>query len=599
MATATPLSAFPRLVYSQLEDSDEIRLLSLQPRSSGATIRCTINHVKLSSKPRYEALSYMWGPKVRKPIEIDGRICNVRENLWSALSHLRFQDKRRTLWIDAICINQKDVGERNHQVTQMGLIYTKAERVIVWLGPSNPEASLAMKWLGKVHGLGQEDIDIEGLKAIKSLCFRDYWSRLWIIQEVILAPEIWIQCGFQASFWSGWKIEIRYTEDDRSADKRYLADEISGSLPGQFFNDRIERATKGRASSPLLELCSKYGDAKCEDIRDKVFGLHTLANTCCRDTVLVEYSLPWYQICGTVLHHHMREHTPKDPSYLINISQEFHGKMRMSDVVPPKRKELEPDAETVPESRYGKLYIEAVGYFRGHISSISPLSKSSTSEDTQLPIFSSSIVLQLRYIDSLREEYQSQNPSVTSQTDLVWSSKESSSYALRPRKVSFGDYLVSPFMDLWKGFGRRMSISSQELDVTNHFRQVLLDAKNTVLGTPSDNCSLALEESGLICFVPGDTQAGDLICQFIASDVLAIIREDPKIKGRYKVVGRAVNFLASFSTTPFDIFGRSLFWVEEHELRRVTFKLDIPTLQMMTRASATPDPASKIPDPLL
>jgi hypothetical protein len=52
---------------SQLEDPDEIRLLSLQPRSSGATIRCTINHVKLSSKPRYEALSYMWGPNVRKP----------------------------------------------------------------------------------------------------------------------------------------------------------------------------------------------------------------------------------------------------------------------------------------------------------------------------------------------------------------------------------------------------------------------------------------------------------------------------------------------------------------------------------------------------
>jgi hypothetical protein len=50
---------------------------------------------------------------------------------------------------------------------------------------------------------------------------------------------------------------------------------------------------------------------------------------------------------------------------------------------------------------------------------------------------------------------------------------------------------------------------SQEHDVSNHFRQVLLDAKNTVLGTPSDNCSLALEESGLICFVPGDTQVGD------------------------------------------------------------------------------------------
>lgn len=172
---ATPLSTYPRAIYSALEDLDEIRLLTLQPRSSGATIKCAISHAKISSKPRYEALSYMWGPKVRKPIEIDGKTCSVRENLYSALAHLRLEDRPRTLWIDAVCINQQDVGERNHQVTQMGLIYTRAERVIVWLGPLTPEASLAMKWLSKVHGVREVDIDTEGLKAIKSLCFRDYW----------------------------------------------------------------------------------------------------------------------------------------------------------------------------------------------------------------------------------------------------------------------------------------------------------------------------------------------------------------------------------------------------------------------------------------
>lgn len=424
-------------------------------------------------------------------------------------------------------------------------------------------------------------------------------SRLWIIQEVILAPEIWIQCGSQATLTSTWNIQISYNPDDYSVLKLTLADEIAGSLPKQFFDHRSDRVKKGRVSLPLLELCSKYGDAKCEDIRDKVFGLHTLADTCCRDAVLVDYSLPWYKICGTVLHHHMLKHTPKDPSYLINISHEFHGKMQMSDIIPSSEQQSDPFVDPGSEPKDGKRQIEAVGYFRGRISYVSPsLNKISPREEIELPIFDSSVALQLRYISNLREEYQSQHPNITAQTDLVWSPQDSSSYAERLRKSSFGDYLVSPFIGLWKGFGRRMSFS-QEPNINNHFRQVLLDARNALSRTNQERCCLALEESGLICFVPSDTQAGDLICQFISSDVLAIIRDNSKIKGMYSIIGRAVNFLVSSSTIPFDVFGRSLFWVEEHEQRRVTFKFDIPTLQMMTRASETPDPPSKIPDPLL
>lgn len=596
---ATPSGPSQRNLYSPLADSDEIRLLVLRSRSDGATIECTIKHAKLSAHPRYEALSYMWGTNVQKPIEINGKVCYVRENLWLALNHLRFEERWRTrvLWIDAVCINQQDVGERNHQVTQMGMIYTMAERVVVWLGPSNAEASLAMKWLGKVHNEGVENIDTEGLKAIKSLCFRDYWSRLWIIQEVILAPEIWIQCGFQASLRSSWRIQIQQNSDDRSATKRYLADEIASSLPGKFFDDRIDRATRGREGEPLLEICSKYGHAKCEDIRDKVYGLHNLADTCCRKAVLVDYSLPWYRICGKVLDHHMSRHGPKDTSYLINISQEFHKKMEMVEYVPSLGKHSDANIRAIQEA----TCIEAVGYFRGHISYICPLTTQGANNDgIQPPTFSNPLALQFKYISSLREEYHSQNPCVTTQTDLIWSANESVSSALRARKASFSDYFVSPLTGLWRELGRRMSISLQDQqNATSHFHQTLLDAQKAALDAGMDNCLLALEESGLICFAPSDTQVGDLICQFISSDVLAIIREEPKEKGRYKIVGRAINFLASSSTTPFDILGRSLFWAEEHEERQVVFKLDIPTLQMLTRASATPDVASRIPDPRL
>jgi hypothetical protein len=104
-------------LYLPLAETDEIRLLSLQPGHANETVKCTLQHTKLKSFPRYEALSYMWGPKEYRTIELDGKPYAVTENLWQALIHLRLEQETRTMWIDAICINQGDGSERNHQVS--------------------------------------------------------------------------------------------------------------------------------------------------------------------------------------------------------------------------------------------------------------------------------------------------------------------------------------------------------------------------------------------------------------------------------------------------------------------------------------------------
>jgi hypothetical protein len=180
-------------IYSPLADSDEIRLLCLQPRTAGETIKCTIQHIKLSTEAHYEALSYMWGPRDFGTIEINSALCEVRVNLWQALFHLRLENKPRILWIDALCINQADINERNHQVTQMGKIYRNASRVVVWLGESDSASSTAMKMLREV-GLRKDfrrvyrflfrHCSINTLNDIHSIFLREYWSRLWIVQEV-------------------------------------------------------------------------------------------------------------------------------------------------------------------------------------------------------------------------------------------------------------------------------------------------------------------------------------------------------------------------------------------------------------------------------
>jgi hypothetical protein len=132
-----------KILYSPLVDPDGIRLIELQPRSASGTPHYTIQHTRLSNRPYYEALSYMWGPPAPlKPIQINYNTTHVRENVWSALNHLRLDSEPRHLWIDALCINQQDTLERNHQVGQMGRIYREAQRVVVWLGESDAESTL-------------------------------------------------------------------------------------------------------------------------------------------------------------------------------------------------------------------------------------------------------------------------------------------------------------------------------------------------------------------------------------------------------------------------------------------------------------------------
>ncbi|KUJ09719.1 HET-domain-containing protein, partial [Mollisia scopiformis] len=111
------------------------RLAVLQPGSRTTSIRVKLVHTTFADRPKYEALSYAWGrADVVKGVELNGRRVEIRVNLWLALVHLRRTKEERLLWIDAICINQADLEERSEQVQIMAYIYSRAKRVLVWLG---------------------------------------------------------------------------------------------------------------------------------------------------------------------------------------------------------------------------------------------------------------------------------------------------------------------------------------------------------------------------------------------------------------------------------------------------------------------------------
>jgi len=161
------------------------------------------------------------------PITVNDLPFFVTTNLAAALGSLRndgkFGSKSRTLWIDAIYINQADVNERNHQVAQMQEIYAGAKEVIVWLGPTYSTTELAISFIYDLCEHLQEheiffgdNVDLrytpaakfdqalrnvaanlyrQKWRALVEMLLEPWWARVWVIQELTSARRAILKCG--------------------------------------------------------------------------------------------------------------------------------------------------------------------------------------------------------------------------------------------------------------------------------------------------------------------------------------------------------------------------------------------------------------------
>ncbi|KAF8858588.1 hypothetical protein BDZ45DRAFT_590981 [Acephala macrosclerotiorum] len=118
---------YPALPKSQSSQSNTIRLLHLHPSIQNAVIEFDLEVVDLEAQPRFEALSYVWGnPHPRQTVICNGQPHSMTPNLALPLRRLRSLDTARIVWIDAISVNQEDLGERSQQVQLMRTIYNQA-----------------------------------------------------------------------------------------------------------------------------------------------------------------------------------------------------------------------------------------------------------------------------------------------------------------------------------------------------------------------------------------------------------------------------------------------------------------------------------------
>ncbi len=165
-----------------------IRLLRLIPdQDETATIQCQLFNYRLQGSGKwthlYEALSYVWGSSDKpQSISIDKLDMPITANLHAALLRLRDRCIERVLWVDAICINQVDLEERGHQIEFMAEIFSKANRVIVWLGESADNSDQALEEIcvaaekQSTNSANRE----RRLQAILALLQRTWFRRIWV-----------------------------------------------------------------------------------------------------------------------------------------------------------------------------------------------------------------------------------------------------------------------------------------------------------------------------------------------------------------------------------------------------------------------------------
>ncbi|KAK1655115.1 heterokaryon incompatibility protein-domain-containing protein [Colletotrichum phormii] len=223
---------------------NEFRILHVEPATSfSSQIVARLSVVDYDPKSKevsapYDALSYRWGdPNDTVKIVVNDAELKVTRNLSIALQNLRHQDRELVIWTDAICINQMDIEERQVQVTLMGVIYSKADCVQIWLGEASLNTEAGMDLANSCGNKETAEVvkkicaDDRGSSGLTELLERPYWSRIWMFQEILLSGKARVQCGrfstpfghlkyldmvtSQSSLWRdrknppGWTIRLR------------------------------------------------------------------------------------------------------------------------------------------------------------------------------------------------------------------------------------------------------------------------------------------------------------------------------------------------------------------------------------------------------
>ncbi|KAH7078960.1 heterokaryon incompatibility protein-domain-containing protein [Paraphoma chrysanthemicola] len=300
-------SAHASYKYQTLDHTtQQIRLIHLlKPSSFDDPINVEINIFDLSKAPPFTALSYVWRPPdPAYEIHVQDQTSEitklkVRENLFDFLFVFREQQEKhrsdKYFWIDQLSIDQSTTLERNHQVQMMSEIFKKATSVVAWLGfealPMHIERRQAIR---EAQGRPRH----EWVDAIKIGLHQNYFQRLWIVQELLLAKRIRMLFEFR------WLLEVdtklRWPENISDAletlmDDSHVARPIFHRLGAWKYT--LLPSIEHRLHGLLLDFMTRG----CENPRDRIYALQGILHP--GDRVAVDYAKSTQQVFADLCNH--------------------------------------------------------------------------------------------------------------------------------------------------------------------------------------------------------------------------------------------------------------------------------------------------------
>jgi hypothetical protein len=306
-------------------DPGRIRLLRLHPGKPDEMIHCDQLTISLQHPPAYKYLSYVLGDASRQMnIEMGRELCNINANVYSALRAIRSQDLTLTLWVDRLCINMEDVAERNYQAALMPQIARSASETIVWLGEDDESSEVAIKFVDSHYNfIGKLDREeILGVnEALVSLFAREWWSRVWMVQEVILAKSVTVTCGsWSTSFEEFVHLRNFQLPQELLPDYQLVMQPIKEMPFGDLLLvwDQLQSEILN-GTATLFSMMTVTRKLRSTDPRDKVYAPLGL----CREnsgSITVDYRKSWTKVYKEAMRHFL---ISKDilPLYLVEEHQ--------------------------------------------------------------------------------------------------------------------------------------------------------------------------------------------------------------------------------------------------------------------------------------
>jgi hypothetical protein len=293
----------PQFEYKALPKSQIIRVIKLEPGAGDSPIRCSLESYNLDNDQlSYEAISYVWGTSPdRKEIICDGKPFDVTTGLFDALQTFRQINQPRALWADAICINQKDTEERNHQVQLMRIIYSKAAKVLIWLGHEHPDTvrsglDAVCRFVNETCSEAERDdslaeytwgdqdaralnrnilpksTEVEDIKSLGQLFACIWFTRLWVVQEVVLSSVAMI-------YWDNAIIDFRWLGllvqhfGSSALHPVFCHYNSYASIKGRFNCYFIHNLRQSSQTRYFFDIMTSTLRFDVSDSRDRVFGL--------------------------------------------------------------------------------------------------------------------------------------------------------------------------------------------------------------------------------------------------------------------------------------------------------------------------------------